>query len=65
MIGKSSIDMNDNESNFDQTTGCESNAELNGEGTSYRNAPMISAPRTVTKRRIRGALVPMPRNQQC
>ena len=56
--------MNDNESNFDQTTGCESNQELNGEGTSYRNAPMISAPRTVTKQRIRGALIPMLRKLQ-
>ena len=65
MIGKSSTNMNENESNFDQTTGCESNAELNGEGTSYRNAPMTSAPRTVAKRRIRGALVPISRNQQC
>ena len=45
---------------YDATQGCESNEELNGKGASFRTAPSISAPRTVRKMRIRGALVPMP-----
>lgn len=32
--------------------------ELNGKDASTRNAPMVSPPGTVIKRRIRGALVP-------
>jgi hypothetical protein len=52
--------MTSEESKYDTTVGCESNTELNGKA-SYRNAPMISAPGTVMKMRIRGGLVPMPR----
>ena len=62
--GRSSTDMNENESNFDSTTPCEGGDDLNGEGASYRNAPMISAPRIVTKLRIKGALVPMSRQNE-
>jgi len=51
--------MTDSESNYDMTTACEGSEDLNGKDASYRNAPMISAPRTVRKKRIRGALVPM------
>ena len=36
-------------------------SELNGKGASFRNAPMISAPGTVQKMNIRGALVPIRR----
>jgi len=53
--------MNNNDSDFDQTTPCEGSGELNGKDASYRNAPMISSPRTVQKMRVRGALVPMPK----
>jgi len=56
--------MNENESNYDSTTPCEGGDELNGEGASYRNAPMISAPRIVQKMRVRGALVPMGRKNE-
>ena len=55
--------MNDADSNFDSSTAPEGSEELNGKDASYRRAPMISAPRTVLKRRIGGALVPMPREQ--
>jgi hypothetical protein len=55
--------MNNNDSDFDQTTACEGSEELNGKDASYRQASMISAPAIVVKRRIRGALVPMPREQ--
>jgi len=55
--------MGDTESNYDMTTAPEGSEELNGKDASTRNAPMISAPRTVLKRRIRGALVPMRREQ--
>ena len=48
-----------NQEKYEQATGCESNPELNGKGASYRNAPMVSAPGTVVKMRIKGALVPM------
>lgn len=51
--------MNDADTNYDMTTSCEGSEDLNGKDASYRNAPMISAPRTVMKQRIRGALVPM------
>ena len=54
--------MANEEDKHDTTFGCESNTELNGDA-SYRRAPMISAPRTVLKRRIGGALVPIPREQ--
>ena len=47
--------------NYDLSTGCESNEDLNGKDASYRNAPMVSGPGTILKRRIRGALVPMRR----
>ena len=53
--------MEDSGTSYDLTAGCESNEELNGKDAAYRNAPMISAPRTVMKRRVRGALVPMRR----
>jgi hypothetical protein len=55
--------MNDADSNFDSTTAPEGSEELNGKGASYRNAPMISAPRTIRKMRIGGALVPMPQEE--
>jgi len=50
--------MNDNDTNYDLSTSCEGSEDLNGKDASYRSAPMISAPRTILKRRIRGALVP-------
>lgn len=53
--------MGDTESNFEATTSPEGSEELNGKDASFRNAPMISAPRTVLKQRVRGALVPMRR----
>jgi hypothetical protein len=43
------------------TTVSEGSEELNGKDASYRNAPMVSSPRTVMKQRLRGALVPMRR----
>lgn len=52
--------MNEADSNYDMTTSCEGSEDLNGKDASYRKAPMMSAPRTVQKMRIRGALVPMP-----
>jgi len=55
--------MTDTDANYDSTVACESNEDLNGKDASYRNAPMISAPRTVLKQRVRGALVPMRRVQ--
>jgi hypothetical protein len=51
--------MDSPESNFDVSTSPEGSAELNGKDASYRNAPMISEPSMVVKRRIRGALVPI------
>lgn len=53
--------MEDSNNHFDMTVGCEASEELNGKDASYRNAPQISESRTILKRRIRGALVPMPR----
>ncbi len=53
--------MNDADTNYDMTTPCEGSEDLNGKDASYRNAPMMSAPRSVPKMRIRGALVPMRR----
>ena len=50
-----------NTEKYESTTPCEGSSELNGKDASYRNAPMISAPGTVRKMRIRGALVPMPK----
>ena len=55
--------MNDADTNFDSSTAPEGSEELNGKDASYRKAPMISAPAIVVKQRIRGALVPMPREQ--
>ena len=52
--------MEDGASNFDLTASSERNEERNGK-ESYRKAPMISEPRTVRKMRVRGALVPLPR----
>jgi hypothetical protein len=46
------------EENYQESHPCEG-SDLNGKGASYRNAPMISAPGTVVKMRIKGALVPM------
>jgi hypothetical protein len=53
--------MSDSASKYESTTPCEGSSELNGKDASYRNAPMISAPGVVRKMRIRGALVPMPK----
>ena len=53
--------MEDADTNYDMTTACEGSEELNGKDASYRGAPMISEPRTVQKMRVRGALVPIPR----
>jgi hypothetical protein len=53
--------MNDADSNYDMTTACEGSSELNGKDAAYRHAPMTSAPRTVLKMRVGGALVPMPK----
>lgn len=47
--------------NYQETHPCEGSHDLNGKSASFRNAPMISAPGTVMKMRIRGALVPMRR----
>jgi len=51
--------METGDSKFETTQPCEGSPELNGEDAAYRTAPMMSAPRVVLKRRIRGALVPM------
>lgn len=51
--------MGTDENSFNTTTSCEGSEELNGKDASYRGAPMISAPKVIQKRRIRGALVPM------
>ena len=53
--------MDNSESNFETTYSCEGSEELNGKDASFRHAGMISEPRMVVKRRIRGALVPMGR----
>jgi hypothetical protein len=50
--------MTDELEKYETSAGCESNTELNKDA-SYRNAPMISGPGTILKRRIRGALIPM------
>lgn len=50
--------MQDAETNYDLSASSEGSEDLNGKDASYRNANMISAPRTILKRRIRGALVP-------
>jgi hypothetical protein len=55
--------MEDAGTSFDLTTSSEGTEDLNGKDASYRNASMISAPRTVVKRRVRGALVPMGKVQ--
>jgi hypothetical protein len=55
--------MEDAGANYDMTVSCEGSEDLNGEGATYRNAPMISPPRLVLKRRIRGALVPFRREK--
>jgi len=51
----SDSDSSYNLNNSEQPLGTE---ELNGKDASTRNAAMISAPVTILKRRIRGALVP-------
>jgi hypothetical protein len=43
------------------TTPCEGSEDLNEKDATFRNAPLVSAPRLVMKQRIRGALVPMRR----
>jgi hypothetical protein len=56
--------MSDSSSKYEGTEPCEGSKELNGKNASFRNAPMISEPGIIIKRRIRGALVPMPRELQ-
>jgi len=56
--------MADAETNYDDSTSCEGSEELNGKDAAFRQAPMISSPRTVMKQRLRGALVPMQRRQK-
>jgi len=51
--------MSDTSSKYDETHPTEGSHELNGKDASYRNAKMVSDPRTVRKMRVRGALVPM------
>lgn len=51
------------ENTRDETHACEGAPELNGKDASFRTVNMISAPATVVKRRIRGALVPMPKQK--
>ena len=51
--------MADTDTKYENCHPCEGSSELNGKDASYRNAPMLSAPRTVAKMRVRGALVPM------
>jgi hypothetical protein len=53
--------MSDSDVNYNPNTSCEGNEDLNGKDASTRSAPMISASKLIQKRRIRGALVPMPR----
>lgn len=53
--------MEDTATNYDLSSSCEGNEELNGKDASCRNAPMISPPGTILKKRIRGALVPFRR----
>lgn len=49
---------------LEATSSCEGQSELNGKDATYRTASMISAPRTIRKLRIRGALVPMPQREE-
>jgi hypothetical protein len=53
--------MNDADTNYETTGSPEGSEELNGKDASFRHANMISAPRTIMKQRVRGALVPMRR----
>jgi hypothetical protein len=53
----------DTGAHYDINTSGEGSEDLNGKDASYRNAPMISTPKTVLKRRVRGALVPMRRTE--
>lgn len=55
--------MDNTDSNLNITHSSEGSQELNGKDASYRQANMISEPRTVLKRRIRGVLVPIGRMQ--
>lgn len=50
--------MSDTSTKYDETHPCEG-SEINGKDAAYRTAKMISDSRTVLKRRVRGALVPM------
>jgi hypothetical protein len=54
--------MIDNDS-LDRTQSCEAHEEANGKDATYRHAPSISEPTTIIKQRVRGALVPMRRQQ--
>lgn len=54
--------MDSTEANYESPT-CEGSEDLNGKDASFRNAGMISAPRLVIKRRVRGALVPIGRTE--
>ncbi len=59
--GRFSTNMDDTGAQYDINTSGEGSEDLNGKDASYRNAPMISEPRLVMKRRLPGALVPMRR----
>jgi hypothetical protein len=47
----------------DKSPPSEGSESLNGKDATFRNAPMVSAPRLVPKLRLRGALVPFRRLQ--
>jgi len=51
--------MGDTNTKYDETCSSEGSQELNGKDASYRTAKMISDSRTVIKRKVRGALVPL------
>ena len=55
--------MIDSDDSLNQTHSCEAHEEANGKDATYRNAPMISTPKTIIKQRIRGAMVPMRQQQ--
>lgn len=55
--------MDETGANYDMTASCEGSEDLNGKDASYRNAPMISAPRMVRKMRVGNALVPLRREE--
>lgn len=51
------------EDSLNQTHPCEAHEEANGKDATYRHAPSISEPKTIIKRRIRGAMIPMRRQE--